>query len=146
MQLNLCSNENLRLSDTTLIILTETQGGIVANIWEGSIEKGSEVCEREEISLAEVYARVKKFIYLLWTIFNKGCTVQQGWFKWGPGLNGALEIRFEWLNGALQNLSFWSWNSPIKGLKMHFTAVQMPRKSSGFVIYSILRRKCICSS
>ena len=65
MQLNLCSNENLRLSDTTLIILTETQGRIVANIWEGSIEKGSEVCEREEISLVEVYERVKKFIYLL---------------------------------------------------------------------------------
>ena len=31
---------------------------------------------------------------------------------------------------------------PYKGLKDAFLAVQMPRKSSGLVLYSILSRKC----
>ena len=44
--------------------LDRDPGGIVAHIWGGSIQKESEVCEREEISLVEVYERVKKFIYL----------------------------------------------------------------------------------
>ena len=36
----------------------------MAHIWGGFIQKESDVCERKEISLVEVYERVKKLIYL----------------------------------------------------------------------------------